>query len=305
MMSDDAEPIGDVTEPTAALPVTLFETPVLAVRAQDGSIYLSIRDVSQSISIGANAQLRRLRNHAVLREGLRRFRVNTGGGPQVQDFLLLEHVPTWLLMINAARVSEGARTRLTWFQKYIVRKVYSAFAEITGLPDGESRQIEDLEDLTRFDTALRVLADRQGEVEARQDTLETRQSAIEASQDKARQVWLDVQKDLRALRQQVEALQAQRSPEGKSITKAQRGYLYQLVQAWGAALAERDPRVSKSAAHATCWAAFKRHFVLSQYEDLPAARYAEAVAFIQAAYRKLTGVDLEIPEQNMLDLGDV
>lgn len=294
-MREDATPSDDSSAPVEALPITLLDAPVLAVRAADGSIYVSVRDVSQSLAIGANAQLRRLRNHAVLRAGLRTFRAPSGGGPQEQAFLLLEHVPTWLLMINAARVSEGARARLTWYQQYIVRKVYSAFAELTGLPDGASRQIEELDDLRRVDGALQALAERQG-------ALEARQQAIEASQDQARRAWLDIQHDLRAIHQRIAALQAQR-PAEQSITKAQRGHLYQMVQAWGAALAERDPRISKSAAHATCWATFKRHFVLSQYEDLPAQHYAEAVAFIQAAYRRLTGAELELPEQRALDFG--
>src|SRR2546423_9409185 len=86
-----------VPEPVETLPVTLLETAVLAARGADGSIYLSIRDVCQALAISLTSQRRRLQAHPVLHEGLMRFRVPTSGGRQVQDFLLLEHVPTWLV----------------------------------------------------------------------------------------------------------------------------------------------------------------------------------------------------------------
>lgn len=293
---------GDAAAPTEMLPITLLETPVLAVRGADGSIYLSIRDICQALSISLGSQLRRLRNHAVLREGLARFRVPTPGGPQVQDFLLLEHVPTWLVMVNTARSSDIVRDRLIWYQRYIIREVYHAFAALTGLPDAESRQIEDLDDLRRFDAALQALAQQQGELDVRQGALETRQEAIEASQNQARQVWLNLRNDLRAITARVQAIEARQTG---IISSAQRGYIYQLVQAWAAATVERRPQMTEAAARAACWTTLKAKYKLSRYEDLPAAKYGEAVTFIRDAYKQLTGRDLVLPEQGEMDLGDV
>ena len=169
-LDDQSQNLEVVPEPVEALPVTLLESPVLAARAADGSIYLSIRDVCQALAISLTSQRRRIQAHPVLREGLARFRVPTPGGRQAQDFLLLEHVPTWLVMINTARSSESVRERLIWYQRFIIREVYRAFTALTGLPDAESRQIEDLDDLRRFDAALQTLA----ELGARQGALETR-----------------------------------------------------------------------------------------------------------------------------------
>jgi hypothetical protein len=289
-------------EPAETLPVTLLEAAVLAARGADGSIYVSIRDVCQALAISLTSQRRRLQNHPVLREGLTRFRVRTPGGRQEQDFLLLEHIPTWLVMINTSRANDVVRERLIWYQRFIIREVYRAFATLTGLPDAESRQIEDLDDLWRFDAALQALVGRQGEVELRQGALETRQEAIETSQDQARQVWLDLRNDLRAIAARVQAIEARQIG---LISSAQRGYIYQLVQAWGAAKAERDSRLQKSAAYTACWSALKTKFKIARYEDLPAAKYGEAVAFIRDAYRALTDNELNLPEQNEMDLGGV
>jgi hypothetical protein len=48
----------------------------------------------------------------------------------------------------------------------------------------------------------------------------------------------------------------------------------------------------------------KAKYRIARYEDLPAAKYADCVAFIQQSYRALTGADLDLPEQTTLDLGD-
>ena len=115
-------------------------------------------------------------------------------------------------------------------------------------------------------------------------------------------VWLDLQKAMRDIHERIDALESQQTG---TISRAQRSYIYQLVQAWGAAKAEREPRISRSGAFAACWTAFKLRYRIARYEDLPAKHYHEAVAFVRQSYRTLTGVDLELPEQQELPLGDV
>ena len=290
-MLDEDSVIGT---PSEQLPITLFDAVVLAVRAEDGTISVAIRDMCQALTIDVSTQLRRIRAHSVLSEGVARFRIMTAGGMQPQEFLELELIPTWLLMINAARVSESVRPRLLWLQRYIVREVYRAFAALAGLPEQESRQIEDLGDLGRLNAAINELADHQ-------QALETRQGAIETSQDQARQAWRDLRADMRAIASRVAAIEQR---VGGVISREQRGYLYQLVQAWGAAKAAREPRLSKSAAYAACWTLIKAKYRIARYEDLPSAKYADCVAFIQQSYRALAGEELDLPEQGTLDLGD-
>jgi hypothetical protein len=280
--------------PAEQLPITLFDAVVLAVRADDGTISLAIRDVCQALAIDFSTQLRRIRNQAVLAEGLARFHITTAGGVQAQDFLELERVPTWLLMINAARVGEPVRPRLLWLQRYIVREVYRSFATLAGLPEDASRQIEDLVDLQRFNTAITELADHQ-------EALEVRQGAIETSQDQARQAWRDLRAEIRAIAQRIATIEQQ---VGGVISREQRGYLYQLVQAWGAAKATREPRLSKAAAYAACWTLLKAKYRIARYEDLPAAKYADCITFVRQSYQALTGEELNLPEQGTLDLGD-
>jgi len=46
----------------------------------------------------------------------------------------------------------------------------------------------------------------------------------------------------------------------------------------------------------------KSRYRIAKYEHLPSAQYADCVAYIKGAYKRLTGDDLVLPEQSTLDL---
>jgi hypothetical protein len=224
--------------------------------------------------------------------------VATAGGLQDQEFLHLQVAATWLLMINSARTSPATRQRLDYLQEYLVQEVYAAFARLTGLPESATRDIEDLDDLRAIDTHLAALAEQQAQLQERQGELESRQASLETSQDKARDAWRELRTDLRALLTRMQAVEAKQ--EGV-ITKAQRGYFYQLVLRWSEAEAERR-QLAIGPARAACWGTLKAKFKLARYEDLPIAKYAECVSFVRQAYTSITGVELDLPEQQTLEL---
>lgn len=280
--SDDA---ATPLHPREQLPVTAFGGVALAVRHPDGTIDLSIRDLCDIIGVNRSSQMRRLRAHHDLRQGIALFQVRTPGGVQNQEFLALEKVPAWLMGVNTSRSSDAVRSKLTYLQSYLVREVYAAFARLTGLSEEASREVEDLADLQRIDLTLSTLVERQ--------------QAIEQSQDRAREAWRDLARQVRSIVDRLESLEQQHE---RVISRAQRGHIYQLVQAWGAAKAEREPRLSRNAAYQSVWAAVKMRFGLARYEDLPAARYRDGVQFIQQAYLALTGAALDVPEQSEIGL---
>jgi P22_AR N-terminal domain len=293
-----SEPSPSAERPAEQVVVTFFDLPCLAIRAANGSIYLAVRDLCDAIGVQLSAQLRRIRAHTQLQKGLRSFRVTTAGGFQDQEFLHLQVTATWLLMINSARTSPATRQRLDYLQEYLVQEVYAAFARLTGLPEHSTREIEDLDDLRKIDTHIAALAEQQARLEERQESLEARQTGLEASQDKARDAWRELRTNLRELLTRVQAIETKQ--EG-TITKAQRGYIYQLVMRWSEAEAE-GRQITIGAARAACWGITKAKFKLARYEDLPIAKYAECVAFIKQAYTAITGGELDLPEQQTLEL---
>jgi hypothetical protein len=269
--------------------VTIFDLPCLAVRDLDGAIYISLSDLCAALGLDRSSQLRRIRSHALLQAGLARFLVQQAGGPQVQDCIHLQTASNWLVTINAARVAEPVRDRLIYLQQHLFDAVWRAFAQLTGLPEGPSSDIEDLDDLQQIDPGLRALAE-----------LAERQQVMEASQDRARAAWRDINDQVRTLATRLGELEHR---VGGTISKGQRGHIFQLVQAWASARAERTTvQLSRSGVFAATWAEFKTRFGLARYEDLPLDKYGEAVAYIQDKYLQLTGSRLSIASQGELDL---
>jgi len=292
----EADRDATIQTPAEQTPVTLFGLPCLAARGTDGSIYLAIRDLCLALGIQLSPQLRRIQNHRQLRQGLARFRVQTEGGWQNQDFLHLQVTAAWLLMVNtSSRTRPEVRTRLDYLQAHLINEVYAAFARLTGLPESSSRAIEDLDDLARIESTLAAI----DTLAERQEQLEQSQGKLEDSQDRARGVWRDMRTELLELATRVRALEQKASG---TITKEQRGYIYQLVIRWADARVRRDPRLSVGAARAASWGILKGKYNLSKYEDLPIGKYAECVAYIKQACYESTGVELDLPEQTELGL---
>lgn len=258
-----------MTQPRETLVVTFFEHPCLAVRRNDGTIFLSIRDLCAAVGLTLGSQLRRLRADHDLRDGLHSFRVPTPGGPQDQEFLILEFVPSWISTVNRAKASPIVQERLRYLRLFSIRQVYDVIAHAAGLPEGTSRDIEDLHDLEQFDASIQGIAERQ--------------QALEESQAKARQAWHNHEEWILRLEAQL--------AQSTTLSPAQRGHIYQLVQLWAQARVDRE-NLPFGAAIAGCWAAIKTRFQVAKYEHMPSREYARCVTYIRQAYEKLVGEPL-------------
>lgn len=277
---------------TEQLPITLFDGVVLAARAPDGDLYLAIRDICEVLGLSPARQRERIKANEALRST--QLRVFVGQQTRTVDFLHLEDLPTWLTQIQTRRVSEDARNRMLYVKAYLIAAVQQAFAQLTSLPTS-SRQIEDIRDLDRIDLAFKGL-----------EELAVRQAAIETSQDRARSVFRDLVAAFRdqdaiikGLQTRVQALEAQSKLR---LSPEQRGTIYQLVQAWGHAAAERQTDRRRGDVIRSCWRLFNQRFGLGTYTDLPAARYDESIAFIKEQYRNITGGDIDAIEQTGMEL---
>jgi len=270
-----------MAEPVERLVVTFFGHPCMTVRGQDGSIFVSLRDLCDLLGLRVASQARRLRNDPDLREGLARFRAATPGGVQDQDFLLLENVPIWIGSVSRAKAAPAVQEQIGYLRRYIIREVYAAFARSAGLPEGPSRRIEDLADLDRLDDAFARLAEQQ----------HTFEQSIAKDREQSQQ-------ELRQLVARVKALEER---VGGTITREQRGYIYQMVQQWGAARARIERRTTSETMSA-CWGALKARYRLAKYDQLPIHLYDDCVQYVEQQYQRLTGEELRLPEQRDLGL---
>jgi hypothetical protein len=274
--------------PREQLPITLFEGVVLAVRGDNGLIYVGLRDLCAVLGLNHSAQRRRILLDEALH--LTQFRVQTGGQFRALDFLLLEDIPVWLMGVQEGRVGEQAQERFGYVKQYLVSAVQRAFAELSGLPDGPSSAIEDLADLDRIDRAFAQLTE-----------IGRRQEELEASQERARSAFRDLRALITEVRDRVQELERRAKT---TLSPAQRGTIYQMVQQWGVARAEHDRTVKQGVAIRRSWAEVNAAFGVSTYTDLPAARYDEVVRYVKDKYRALTGHELDAVEQAGLEDSD-
>jgi len=103
-----------VSAPQAAeqLPITLFDSVVLAARSTDGTIWLVLRDLCASLGLALEAQRRRIRANDLLH--LAQLRLREGNQLRTLDVLQLDDVPVWLIGVQTQRVSEGIRERVEY-----------------------------------------------------------------------------------------------------------------------------------------------------------------------------------------------
>jgi len=258
---------------------------VLAARTKDGQIHLSLRDLCTTIGLDTTSQRRRIRANESLH--LTSIRVHIDRQFRTLDFLLLDDLALWILTLQTARIHPESQSRVSYIKQYLETSVRHAFAQLTGLPE-TSRQVEDLRELDRLDRALGLL-----------EQLNERQNTIEISQDRARVAFHDLAALVRNVQTRVQELEAQAKLR-RSTT--QRGTIYQLVQTWGGARAERQKDLRSGEAIRACWRLFNGRFGISTYTDLPAAQYDDAIQFIKEQYRSLTGKEIDAVEQSGLDL---
>lgn len=258
-----------MVDPIETLVVTFFDLPVLAARAPDGRVFLAIRDLCTSVGINRESQMRRLRADPDLSIGLQTFRMQTAGGPQPQEFLLLEHIPLWISGVTRRKATPDIQERLRFLKLFIIGHVHDAIATAAGLPIGSSRNIEDLRDLQRYDEAIQGIA--------------LRTAALEESQSKARTAWREHEERIRQLEEQLRSM--------LRLSPIQRGTIYAQVHAWARARAARED-IPFGVAIARCWAALKARFSVAKYEDIPATQYEECLRFIGQSYTEDTGEEL-------------
>ena len=281
-----ANPSPRPSRPREQLPITLFEGVVLAVRGDDGRIFILLRDVCEALGLKLSAQRRRIQMDEALH--LAQFRVQSSGQFRTLDFLLLEDIPVWLLSVQQGRVGAHAAERFGYIKLYLVTAVQRAFAALSDLPDAPSSSIEDLADLDRIDLAFSQLAE-----------IGRRQGDLETSQERARSAFRDLRAILTEVLDRVQTLERR---VNVTLSPTQRGTIYQMVQQWGTVRAERDRTQAPGVAIRRSWGELNAAFGVGTYTDLPAARYDDIVRYIKDHYRALTGRELEAVEQ--AGLGD-
>jgi len=244
--------------------LTFYDDQLVAVRAADGHVYVSVRHLCEAIGVARQPQVRRITEHHVLSKGYAGGTImippgpQGGGGSQKAGLLRADLVPLWLSGIDTKRVKEEIRQKLERYQEEVGAVLWEAFREgrLTAAPS--------------FDELL---------AGASPETVQAYQVAQAVLHLARNQVMLEAQ--LRGVldnhEQRLEAVEAQlRLDSARYVTEEQASMISQAVKAVAVALGKRSGRNEFGGVYGEMY----RKFGISGYKMLPARRFEEAMRWL-------------------------
>lgn len=251
--------------------VEFYEDEITAVRLPDGRVFVPVRPLVESLGLSWSSQLQRIRRDSVLKgELLSVFVTNTEserGGRDVQC-LPLDYISGFLFGINAERVRDDLRERVIRYQRECYRVLAEAFTE------GRLTTDADLFDLLDNEASEAVQAYKMLQALVK---LARNQIVIEARLEKHGQALEDHGRRL-------ETIEADLHQANRTVTEAQATQISQSVRAIAIVLGKKSNRNEFGAV----WGEFYRKFGVSKYRYLPAARFDEALAWLNEFYQSVT-----------------
>ncbi|MBK7179547.1 MAG: phage antirepressor N-terminal domain-containing protein [Candidatus Promineifilaceae bacterium] len=251
--------------------VEFYEDEITAVRLPDGRVFVPVRPLVESLGLSWSSQLQRIRRDSVLKsELLSVFVTNTEserGGRDVQC-LPLDYISGFLFGINAERVRDDLRERVIRYQRECYRVLAEAFTE------GRLTTDADLFDLLDNEASEAVQAYKMLQALVK---LARNQIVIEARLEKHGQTLEDHGRRL-------ETIEADLHQANRTVTEAQATQISQSVRAIAIVLGKKSNRNEFGAV----WGEFYRKFGVSKYRYLPAARFDEALAWLNEFYQSVT-----------------
>lgn len=256
--------------------ITFYDDEIIAVKAADGEVYVPIRPLCDLLGISWSGQSERIKRDAVLSDAAQFVRVtrtnSKGGNPNVMA-LPLPMLHGWLFGINARRVKEEIREKLVRYQRECYAVLSDAFLEnkVTARPDS------DIEELLNTDSPAAqaykmIMAMAQM---ARQQLLMEKRIEV-------------TEQGIGALDTRVQILEARGGDMSRQIDNAQASSISQAVKAIAIELGKR----SNSNEFGGVYGELYRRYEVTSYRELPAVRYAEAMAFLRDWYASLAGGDV-------------
>ena len=247
--------------------VTFYEDELIAVRSEDGQVYVAIRQMCSALGLDQRSQRRRIQNHTVLSDGYTGGVIMTppgpagGGGRQQAALLRVDLVPLWLSTIETTRVKEQNRPKMERFQREAAKALWEAFQQ--------GRLTADLD----FDELLAA-------------------DSPEAQAYKMAQAVLQLARNQLLMRAQLtdhenrlETIEAQLGDTGRNVTPDQASQLSQAVKAVALAQGKKTGRNEFGAVYGELY----RKFGITSYKMLPARRFEEAMKFLTAWHESLSG----------------
>ena len=248
--------------------VIFLNDELIAVRADDGQIYVSLRHLCKALGLNRQGQMQRIRRHVVLSEGYKNAEVEipNAGYPQQAGMLRVDLVPMWLSSVDVRRVKDDIKDKLIQYQKEAAKVLWEAFQEgrLTADPTFDDLLQTDSEAVQAYKMlqALVKLARNQILLEAQ---LETHTSQLVNHEKRLEQVEISL------------------GDPGRHVTPDQASQISQAVKAVAHAMGGHGKH------YQAVYGEMYRKFGITSYKLLPASKFQEAMAWLTSWYMDLMG----------------
>lgn len=243
--------------------VAFYGDTIIAVRAEDGGVYVPIRPICDLIGIDWSAQRQRINRDAVLSK---HFVVVTttksGRGNPNMAALPLDYLNGFLFGINASRVRPEIREQLIRYQEDCYRILFEAFQTGELSADGD-----DVVDLLK---------------NAHPETVEAYQIAKAVFTLARRQLITEVR--LNDHEERLQVLEARSRDSSRHIDTQQASMISQAVKAVALELGKHTSRNEFGGVYGELY----RRYEISGYQQLPSAKFQEAMQFLRDWWQSLT-----------------
>ena len=290
-------------DPTTALAVidqrqvALLEADeILAVRAGDDEIYVPLRGLCANLGIAPTGQVRRIRADEALADGLREVRIRTAArGLQTMQCLRIDTVPYWLSGIEPGRVRPELRAKLMAYKRWVIKKVYEAFQEETGIGrtaagematvarDDEMLSLAHIREMglaiAAFAEQQMAFAERQQVHEGRIGVLEEGHGRLDARLDRAAGVVGGLVRSVKALEQ--------RLAPGNVLSEEQAAEVSDRVKTVAEALTARDVAAGTAPRnwYGAIYRALYKRYNVAGYRLIRQGQYADVLAWLDDFHR--------------------
>jgi ferritin-like metal-binding protein YciE len=249
--------------------VEFYGDELMAARADDGHVYVSVAQMCGALGIDTQAQTRRIRRHLILADGFRGVaNLATPGGRQTAYMLRVDAVPLWLSGIRTSAVSEDIRPKLERFQREAAKVLWEAFQEgrLTADPAFSDLLESDLPAAQAYKMAraMMELARNQLLLESRLDTQDTRLDDHE---------------------RRLEEVEATLGDSARHVTPDQASQISQAVKTVAMKLSRKSGRNEYGGVYGELY----RKFGITSYKQLPAAKFDEAISWLNEWRESIEG----------------
>jgi hypothetical protein len=242
--------------------VSFYGDELTAIRADDGQVYVAIRQMCDALGLDDRSQRRRIQQHTILAKGYQRGVILTPHrGQQEAGMLRVDLVPLWLSGVSTKAVKDEIRGKLERYQEEAAKVLWEAFQE------------------------GRLTADPVFDELLQQDTPEAQAYKLIQGMLHLARSQLMMRAKLEDHETRLERIEATLGDPGKNVTPGQAMQISQAVKAIAMELGKKSGRNEFGGVYGELY----RRYEINSYKLLPAHKFDAAMAWLNEWYQALTG----------------